>query len=1479
MIFKSIKKAFAWITILGVLLILIIAGGYIALRSPRVQTKITQQIADYLSDELETQVSVEGVDIGFFNRLILEGLYVEDLKGDTLAYLNSLHLGLNYVSLDKNQIYLSKVRVDDLKFYLHKYEGDEKMSIQFLIDYFKIPKDTLDKTVWDIRSNALELRNAAFQLRNHYSDKTNLGIDYKDLDVRKINLLVDEIQLDGDTVFGNITKLNCYENRGFFLKHFEGKAKVSPTELMVQNLNIQTIGSDIKLDLHYTYDEWSDYKSFIQNVRMDYEFQNSEVDLKDVAFFAKGLNGLKEKLTISGHVYGPISSLNARNLKLSYGERTSLHGDIDLDGLPNIRETFLHLNLKQLTTHFSDLIRVPAPPFEDGKHLPLPHNLANLGTMNFKGSFTGFLNDFVAYGKLDTEIGQVRTDISLRQHESSGLLAYSGELQSYDFDIGKFFDEEKVGKVSLDARVTGKGLTKDEINAKLDGSVQSIELVGYDYQGIQVNGEFARSMFSGEVTAQDTNLALVFRGGFDLSQELPQFNFHADVAHANLYELNLLRERENATVSGVVDVDFTGDDIDNLLGVIEISNAVYTQQDTIRYVVSEFELNVDTNSTGKHLNLQSDLADADFNGKFSFRNIPKAANNLLQKHLPSYSADYKSLPAEEGLEFDFDMHLKKTELVSFFLAPGLSISDSSHVHGNYSSTKNEVSVVASIPKVTYADLSMNNVQINAANPGKEFELGLTARKLNITDSLYLKSLDINSFTFHDSLGLVVQWDNKSKRENSAFIRGAASFPKNQGINFHLEPSQVTVAGIEWTVAPDNLLRVDTSSFTFNNFLFLNENQHIGLNGVIADDPLAKLNVRLKDFDLSNLNFGTAKKGLRFKGEVSGNAQVSGIYDELFLTNQLSVDSLMLNEVMIGTGELNNTWIPSTRSIQVFGLLQRKDQTSLSIIGEFFPGNDRAQNFNIKASVDKIPLGVFNPYIKQVITDVKGLAKADLSLKGTLRSPELSGYVVLKKADLLVTYLNTRFTVDDTVFVKPDGFYFKNLMANDEQGNEGKINGWVKHKAFKNIRFDAKLIAENFLALNTNSAMNSLYYGRGLGSGQVRFFGEPKDMHLEVAMKTERGTRFHIPLFGAKSVDESEFITFVRPKGLEEKIEIEDEFQVSFKNLTLDMDIEVTSDAQVQLIFDPAVGDIIKGKGDGDISMSLDKAGNFKMFGDYYINKGEYLFTLQNIINKKFLIQQGGTITWSGDPYNALVNIDATYGVRTSLYDLMYPDTTNDSYKKRIQVDCMLKLTDNLLNPNIAFDIDLPNTDESTKTDVRNKIGVGNVQEMNRQVFGLLVLNRFFPTEDQNQALQQAGGFLTSSTSEMISNQLSNWLSKISNDFDIGLNYRPGDDITSDELQASLSTQLFNNRILIDGNVGVANTQSSSSNIVGDVNIEYKITSDGRFRVRAFNKSNDINTLTDNAPFTQGVGLSYQREFDRLGDLFRRRKKEDYNKGQ
>lgn len=1471
MIFKSIKKAFAWTTLLLWLLVVVIGFGYLALRSPKVQTHITRYITDILSDELKTEVSIQGVDVGFFNRIILEDLYLADLKGDTLAYLKKLHLGLRYFSREDHQVYFDRISLDGVKFYLKKYEGDETLSTQFLMDYFADEKQA-DRTPWDIRFSEVELKNASFQYRNHYRKETVVGIDYWDLDVRRINMLIDNIRIDVDTIHGNMVRLNCVEKRGFAIRQIEGEVKVSPAELLINKLKIHTAKSNLDLDLHYTYDRWGDYLNFIDSVHMDHAFRESVINMQDIAFFAPPLLGLKQEFRISsGHVYGRVSSINGRDLNIRYGTGTVLQGDIDMDGLPNIQETFLYFNLKRLSSNYTDLRSIPAPPFESGRTVKMPKNIANLGRLNFKGNFTGFINDFVAYGKLQTDIGSISTDIMLKQDAVLETMAYTGSLRSMDFNIGRFIGSDKVGRVTLDANVEGHGLTKESLNARLVGQVQTLKLMGYEYSNIEVNGVFANSRFNGDLNIADRNVDMVFHGGIDLSQQLPEFIFHSHVKRADLYELNLLRRREDATVSGDVEVDFRGDDIDNIIGSISISDATYRQKDDDPFSVESFELVITEDSISKSLKLESAVIDANFNGKFNFRNIGKAVNNLMQKHLPSYSKGFKFLAEEEGQEFSFDIKLKETGILSYFLFPQLSISDSSSIIGSYSSTENEIFLRGDLPEVTYNTTVLKNVQIEAENPGKEFELAVYADALYLTDSIYLKDLGVRTFTFNDSLGLIVKWDNKSKLENSAFIQGVTSFEKNKQVTFHLEPSRIVTAGMEWRVDPQNRLTIDSSTFRFSEFRFYNEGQSLGLSGTVSKDENERLEIDLRHFDLAAMNLFSKGTGLTLAGEVSGKAQVSGLYSKLFLTNQLQVRSLTLNDVLIGTGELNNTWIPATRTVQVFGLLQRDGNTSLSVIGEFLPGNDRVRNFNIKAMIDRIPLSIFNPYIKQVVSGVEGTMMADLSIEGTLKAPALSGTVVLRKADLLINYFNTRYTISDTVIVTKDGFYFEDLLALDERENRGLINGSITHDGFKDLRFNVNLSADNFLAMNTNSAMNSRYYGKAFGTGTVDFTGGLNNMHFDVAMKTERGTRFHIPLFGAESVDESDFITFVKPKEAEDNTDTDNGFMIEFSNMSVNLDIEVTDDALVELIFDPAVGDVIKGKGSGDIRMSLDRTGNFKMFGDYHIKKGEYLFTLQNIINKKFLIQQGGTINWSGDPYNAIVDLRAIYGVRTSLYDLMYPDTTNENYSKRVQVECILKMTDNLLTPNIAFDIDLPNSDEATRTEVKNRIGIGNEQEMNRQIFGLLVLNKFFPTEDQNVGLD-AGGFFSASSAEVVSNQISNWLSKISNDFDIGLNYRPGDDITSDELELALSTQVFNNRVIVDGNVGVTNTQSSSSNIVGDVNIEYKITSDGRFRIRAFNKSNDISSLTQNAPFTQGVGISYQKDFNRLGDLFRRRGK-------
>jgi len=415
---------------------------------------------------------------------------------------------------------------------------------------------------------------------------------------------------------------------------------------------------------------------------------------------------------------------------------------------------------------------------------------------------------------------------------------------------------------------------------------------------------------------------------------------------------------------------------------------------------------------------------------------------------------------------------------------------------------------------------------------------------------------------------------------------------------------------------------------------------------------------------------------------------------------------------------------------------------------------------------------------------------------------------------------------------------------------------------------------NFLVLNTTEKDNKLYYGKAVASGfaNITYDDAEKQTTIDVDIKTEKSSQFNIPLSNSDDIEANNFIEYVTRDTTKPK----EEEKVDLSHLQMNFELHLNSNAEVRLIFDDQIGDVMRGVGDGDINLKIDNLGELSIYGNYLIHDGDYLFTLQNVINKRFDIEDGGTISWSGNPYDAQLDITATYRTRARLYDLLLGIDTSEIYKKRIPVDLKLRMRQAMLNPEITFDIDLPTADESTRSKVKSILYVTgneeNIQELNKQVFSLLVLNRFLPPPNVDAVGGNAGvGAATSS--ELLSNQLSNWLSRISDDFDIGVNYRPGDELSNQELELALSTQIFNDRLIIDSNFGLSdrkNLSSSSqntSNLIGDVTLEYKISKDGKFRIKAFNVSNQFSLQNIDSPYTQGVGLFYKEEFNSFGEFF------------
>ena len=404
-------------------------------------------------------------------------------------------------------------------------------------------------------------------------------------------------------------------------------------------------------------------------------------------------------------------------------------------------------------------------------------------------------------------------------------------------------------------------------------------------------------------------------------------------------------------------------------------------------------------------------------------------------------------------------------------------------------------------------------------------------------------------------------------------------------------------------------------------------------------------------------------------------------------------------------------------------------------------------------------------------------------------------------------------------------------------------------------------------MNNEFDDNPLYYGDAFITGfSTISYDSINDLSLNIHVKTEEKTMLTIPLYGDEDVVLEDFITFENSNEIAEQID-EDQSQQSDLDYSLNIDIEITDDAEIQVVFDEMVGDIMKSRGNGDLRFFIDETLDFNMFGNYVVSSGEYLFTLKDFINKKFNVKPGGTITWFGDPYNAKLDLNAFYPLKTSLYSIM-PSMERDNWTHKSDVNVDIHLQNDLMNPDIDFDITLPKSEESAQNAVKNLIY--NEEAKNQQVFSLLILNKFIP-ENQNIISDNPSRINGATTSEVLSNQLGNMISSFTDEFEIGFNYSPGDSISDDELSIVMSTQQFNDRLLINTNLGMTSSNDLNkdpNSFIGDVNLEYKLSKDGNLRLHAFNQSNEYDLSNqDQTNYTQGIGAYYRQSFDTFSELF------------
>jgi hypothetical protein len=1372
----------------------------------------------------------------------------------------------------------------------------------------KAPNDTLKPfhflpDGFEIEFGRLLLTNAAFKLNNVQKPLVEKGIDFNHLDISNINVNITKGALIRDSIFASIRSLSADEKCGLKLVNLRAEAKVTVNEILCNKLLLQTDESTVGNFISLKYEHFRDFKKFLEKVRLKGDLRNTKVSLRDINYFAKKLDKIQHNtIFISGNIDGRVNNMRGRDIELRTGRNTYFKGNFSTFGLPQVYETSLNLRVSKAGVSLQDIAAFYPT-------LKLPANLSTLGNIAFSGNIDGFLTDIVANGKFKTDIGSATTNLNFKYNSNTKESAYKGELALFDFDLGKFTrNESALGTVTAHATIKGKGITLEKLDADVQGAIDHISLMKYDYKNAQVNGLVKGKTFVGKVGLQDKNIDFDFDGMMNLNTQSPEFNFVANVRHANLKELNLTKNE--LTVRTELSSNFNGKNIDDLAGSILLRNTRLANSDTSVFLDFIQLQGYVEGERKKSLLLKSKFLEADVSGYYTYSTLVPTIKDIIQTAFTQ--SNPFNVARVTSQDFSFDVRVFEPGALTQIIHPKFKLLRNSKIQGAVNSQLSQISMNGFVPEFQWGNTTLQRTKFTAGIIGRELDVNLVSDNIFQKDSLIVDTLNVLLHNEKDNMKFnVIAWDkNHINRANIT----SHIYPLSDGVEVKVEPSEVWLANNLWNFSNNNSILVKGNKITSSNFSFNNNEQSIALDAYLNKDSSTSIKTTFNQIALSDFTRAFLPKNSGISATVNGYATVENVFAIPSVIADVKLSDVIMGEIPIGDMSVQSELDNAQNRVLINSVISGKGN-DVRAYG-FYSLDNAKPDLNMSIDLRKLGLEFLNyPFFKTYVRDVVGNASGKLRLQGILSKLALTGNLRIDTAAVTVSYLNTRYGLKkQDVTVTENNINLNFLTVNDlntNDKNSAVASGRIYHTYFKKFGIECKVNTQNMMVLNTTAEQNPVFYGKAFADGNVTFRGPFNDMTIRATVRTMPGTYVNLPIRSTKETNRYSFFQFVDKSA--DTLAVAKKPRLKLNGLTFILEADVTPDAAIDIVLDPVAGDILTSVGRGNIKLEIAKTGGVSMYGTYEVARGDYLFTLQNIVNKRFKLDPGSTINFTGDIYQAGLNMDAVYDVRTSTYDLISDffertgtgDIAQSEAETRartsIPAKLLLKLTGVLAAPNVAFDIRVQDPDPTIRTMVDNRLQIirTNETEMYKQVFGLLMLNRFLPpgnTINNSVAGVDIGGGLANTVGEFLSSQLSRYLNNlVSNfvsDFDINFRFRQysqqgvGGGQTAEqtadtrrELQLALTKRFFNDRFSVSagGNVDFGNTtvadnsgtgvsRVATANLAGDFQLEYKLTKDGRWRARAFNRTDYDNFNLRNRNRT-GLGITYRKDFDNAKELF------------
>ncbi len=971
-------------------------AGYFLIRQDNVQEYLVQKITTKLTNYLGAPITISAATIDLFSNIILRDFCVRTPQNDTILYTPELKIQFNNLALSSKYLEFNKITMirPDINFYI---DSTRTINFFFILKKVGLTDTTQSAHPMVISIHEIILKDADFSLKTFNQIRRDSCINFTDLHLKPLNIRVVNFR-SYRGVSMKIKELSAVEKSGFVLEKFSSELKIDKMNMVYNNLSIQTPQSHILAEqVLFNFKSFKDFKpgTFGKNVNLNIVLKPSDISSDDIAWFVPALKHYNLKARISGNVRGRINDLKGRDLDILYGQHTHLKGNIDISGLPKFSSSFLHVDIKNLYTTLSDIESINLPKSKNGK-IKLPEQFKQFTFLTYHGKFTGFINDFVAYGTVTSNLGNIESDISLRP-DTAHYLSFKGQIKADQFNFGQLINKTNLfGNITLNAMVNGHiGGTKD-IEARCDGTVNSFVINNNNYQNIKINGTLLNKTYDGSVSISDPNINCDFLGKVNLSNHIPVFNFKANVKGAKLYKLNIDRKDTGSFVSFYATADFDGNNIDNLNGEIKLWNSTLRRNGK-EIQISDFLLFTKNVNDTNRIILQSDLADAEISGTYHFKELAGSFKTLTCRYLPALAKN-QPLANTSSNNFKFEVNFKNTRQLTDFFVPGFYISKDSKLTGTYNPSKNDFNFLMNIPLLQHKSKKWYNVYVNGKTSNSDISIISGCSTLRINNKLNFDNFTVLSDFKNDSIDLRIRWNNFDTIANKGNLRILASLKASPDhlrpiVNLLVKPSQLVLQDSIWQLQ-SGLVEIDSSEIKINQFFISHLNQSIKIFGDISKRTDKPLSFELHDINLSHLDPLLSSKRINIAGIINGKAELFDLYHNLIFRASLILDSLAINSQPFGRTTVSAIYDNSDKNIAIDAFSERGSIKTLNIKGTYATLS-KTLDFNI--DLNKLRLDVFQPYLAAIFSDVRGIATGSLELSGTPQAPVLNGSVKAQKA--------------------------------------------------------------------------------------------------------------------------------------------------------------------------------------------------------------------------------------------------------------------------------------------------------------------------------------------------------------------------------------------------------------------------------------------------------------------------------------------------